>query len=95
MVDFQRQLTFKTSNVRPGVRSGGRSAGLAAMQTSSRTVVDGTRVVSGAEKNKSFDRGGPVWPPRSNAEYDRLGGILGAAGPSENQHNYVGWIPVP
>ena len=37
------------------------------------TVVGGARVVSGAEK-KSFDRGGPVWPPRSNAKYDRSGG---------------------
>ena len=35
-------------------------------------VVGGARVVSGAEK-KAFDRGGPVWPPRSNAADDRLG----------------------
>ena len=40
---------------------------------SSRTVVGGARVVSGAEK-KAFDRGGPIWPPRSNAADDRLGG---------------------
>ena len=33
----------------------------------------GALVVSGAEK-KSFDRGGPVWPPRSNVTNDRLGG---------------------
>ena len=57
------------------------------------TVVGGARVVSGAEK-KTFDRGGPVWPPRSNAKYD--GGfappikyrgfwdVLGAAPPSQN-----------
>ena len=38
-----------------------------------RTVVGGARVVSGAEK-KSFDRGGPVWPPRSNVTNDRLTG---------------------
>ena len=38
-----------------------------------RTVVGGVRTVNGAEK-KAFDRGGPVWPPRSNAKYNRLGG---------------------
>ena len=27
-----------------------------------------------APKTKAFDRGGPVWPPRSNAADDRLGG---------------------
>ena len=36
-----------------------------------RTVVSGARVVSGAEK--AFDRGGPIWPPGSNAADDRLG----------------------
>ena len=33
------------------------------------------RIVSSAEK-KVFDRGGPVWPPRSNAEDDRSGEAL-------------------
>ena len=42
-----------------------------------RTVVGGARVVSGAEK-KTFDRGGPVWLPRSNAADDRFGGSGGA-----------------
>ena len=42
--------------------------------TSGRTVV-GARVVSGAE-TKAFDRGGPVWLPRSNAADDRLGGFV-------------------
>ena len=64
---------------------------------SGRTVVGGKRVVSGAEK-KAFDRGGPVWPPRSNAVDDRLGrvwggfappakirGVWGAAPPSQNR----------
>ena len=51
----------------------GRSAGRTSGRTSGRTVVGGARVVSGAEK-KAFDRGGPVWPPRSNAADDRLGG---------------------
>ena len=37
------------------------------------------RVVSGAEK-KSFDRGGPVWPPRSNVTNDRFGGGEGSGG---------------
>ena len=42
-----------------------------------RTVVGGARIVSGAEK-KGFDRGGPVWPPRSNVMNDRLGeGVVG------------------
>ena len=46
-----------------------------------RTVVDGARVVSGAEK-KAFDRGGPVWPPRSNAIDDRFrGGVWGSYAP--------------
>ena len=49
-----------------------------------RTVVGGARVVSGAEK-KAFDRGGPVWPPRSNAADDRLGGGLGKAPPAKNR----------
>ena len=61
-------VDFFGSGVRPGVRPGvrGRTSG----QTSGRTLVGGARVVSGAEK-KSFDRGGPVWPPRSNATDDR------------------------
>ena len=54
-------------------RSAGRPAGRTSGRTSGRTVVGGARVVSGAEK-KAFDRGGPVWPPRSNAADDRLGG---------------------
>ena len=29
------------------------------------------RVSSAAPKKKSFDRGGPVWPPRSNAPAGR------------------------
>ena len=46
----------------PG-RPGGRSA-----------VVRGSFCGSSAAPNKnSFDRGGPVWPPRSNAADDRLG----------------------
>ena len=48
---------------RPAGRSAGRPAG----------CPGGARVVSGAEK-KSFDRGGPVWPPRSNVTNDRLRG---------------------
>ena len=35
------------------------------------------RVSSAAPKKKSFDRGGPVWPPRSNVTNDRLRGGLG------------------
>ena len=29
-------------------------------------------------KKKAFDRGGPVWPPRSNAADDRLGWVCKA-----------------
>ena len=32
---------------------------------SGQTFVGGARIVNGAEK-KSFDRGGPAWPPRSS-----------------------------
>ena len=39
-------------------------------------VSSAASVSSAAPKKKSFDRGGPVWPPRSNAKYDRLGGGL-------------------
>ena len=60
-------------------RSAGRPAGRTSGRTSGRTVVGGARVVSGAEK-KAFDRGGLVWPPRSNAEDGRSGeGLWGNA----------------
>ena len=52
---------------RPAGRSAGRPGG--------------ARVVSGAEK--SFDRGGPVWPPRSNVTNDRLRGGSGEAFPPQ------------
>ena len=32
------------------------------------------RLSAAASKKKSFDRGGPVWPPRSNVTNDRLRG---------------------
>ena len=54
-------------------RPAGRPARHPAGGQSSRTVVGGARVVSGAEK-KAFDRCGPVWPPRSNARDDHLRG---------------------
>ena len=37
----------------------------------------------GAEKKESFDRGGPVWPPRSNVTNDRLRGVSGGALPPQ------------
>ena len=55
-------------------RTSGRASGRDGR--SSRTVVGGALAVSGGEK-KAFDRGGPVWAPRSNAKYDRLGVGLG------------------
>ena len=42
-------------------------------------------VSSAAPKKKAFDRGGPVWPPRSNVANDRLrGGLGGLRPPSQN-----------
>ena len=40
-----------------------------------------------APKKKAFDRGGPVWPPRSNVTNDRLrGGVWGGfAPPAKNR----------
>ena len=76
-------------------RSAGRPAGRTSGRTSGRTVVGGARVVSGAEK-KAFDRGGPVWPPRSNAADDRLGGGLGGlCPPSQNPGGLGGSAPQP
>ena len=59
-------------SLRPAKRSAGRPAGRPG----------GAHVVSGAEK-KSFDRGGPVWPPRSNVTNDRLRGGSGGALPPQ------------
>ena len=60
-----------------------------------RTVVGGARVVSGAEK-KAFDRGGPVWPPRSNVTNDRLKGASGGAcAPSQKSGGLGGSAPQP
>ena len=36
---------------------------------------------SAAPTKKAFDRGGPVWPPRSNAADDRFGGVWGGFAP--------------
>ena len=54
--------------------------------------VQAAGVLSAVPKNKSFDRGGPVWPPRSNVTNDRLRGgspakirrVWGAAPLSQN-----------
>ena len=52
------------SGGRPAGRDGGRPAGR----------LSAAPVSPAAPKKKAFDRGGPVWPPRSNAADDRLGG---------------------
>ena len=53
----------------------------------------GAHVVSGAEK-KSFDRGGPVWPPRSNVTNDRLrGGVWGSFAPQAKNRGVWGAAP--
>ena len=60
-----------SAGVRPGV------------QPDVRPDVRAARVSSAAPKKKSFDRGGPVWPPRSNVMNDRLrGGLEGLCSPS-------------
>ena len=46
-----------------------------------RPDVRAARVSSAAPKKKSFDRGGPVWPPRSSAADDHLGGGSGGQSP--------------
>ena len=48
-----------------------------------RPDVRAARVSSAAPKKKSFDRGGPVWPPRSNVTNDRLRGGSGGALPPQ------------
>ena len=53
-------------------------------------------VSSAAPKRKAFDRGGPVWPPRSNAADDRLwGGLGGAKPPSQKPGGLGGSAPQP
>ena len=52
-------------------------------------------VSSAAQKKKAFDRGGSVWPPRSNAA-DRLGGVLGRlCPPSQKPGSLGGSAPQP
>ena len=58
-------------------RSTGRSAG----RPAGRSLA--ARVSSAAPKKKTFDRGGPVWPPRSNVTNDRLRGGSGEALPPQ------------
>ena len=58
-----------TADVRPDVRQAERSST--------------APVSSAAPKKKAFDRGGPVWPPRSNAADDRLGWGSGKALPPQ------------
>ena len=51
---------------------------------------------SAAPKKKSFDRGGPVWPPRSNVANDRLrGGLGGLCPPSQKPGGLGGSAPQP
>ena len=51
------------------------------------------RVSSAAPKKKSFDRGGPVWPPRSNVTNDRLGGVWGGFAPPAKIRGVWGAAP--
>ena len=52
------------------------------------------RVSSAAPKKQSFDRGGPVWPPRSNVTNDRLTGGSGEALPPPAKNRGV-WEAAP
>ena len=70
-------------------RSAGRSAGRRAGRSSTAPVS------SAAPKKKAFDRGGPVWPPRSNAKYDYLGGSLGGAKPPQPKTGGSGGLCPP
>ncbi len=55
----------------------GRAAGRPAGRSAGRPAVRVAHVSSAAPKKRSFDRGGPVWPPRSNVTNDRSGGGSG------------------
>ena len=55
-----------------------------------RRTVSAARVSSTAPKKKAFDRGGPVWPPRSNAKDDRLGRGFGALCPPSQKIGVLG-----
>ena len=69
-------------------RSAGRSAGRPAGRPSA------ARVSSAAPKKKSFDRGGPVWPPRSNLTNDRVRGeSAGALAPQPKTRGSGGQRP--
>ena len=51
-------------------------------------------VSSAAPKKNSFDRGGPVWPPRSNVTNNRLRGVWrGFAPPAKNRGVWGGSAP--
>ena len=67
--------------VQPQVRSARRLVGRRAGRPAGRSSV--APMSSAALQKKVFDRGGPVWPPRSNAADDRLGGWSGGALPTQ------------
>ena len=58
-----------------------------------RPDVRAARVSSAAPKKRSFDRGGPVWPPRSNVTNDRLGGVWGGFAPPAQNWGVWGVAP--
>ena len=61
-----------------------------------RPDVRAARSSSAALKKKSFDRGGPVWPPRSNVTNNRLrGGSRGALPPQPKTGGSGGQRPQP
>jgi len=68
-------------DVRPAERPAGRPDGR----------LSAAPVSSAAPKKKTFDRGGPVWPPRSNAADDHLGGgSLGVLCPPNQKSGGLG-----
>ena len=76
-------------------RSARRSARLPAGRLAGRSLA--APVSSAAPKKKSFDWGGPVWPPWSkNAADDRLGvGLGGLCPPAKNRGVLGGSAPQP
>ena len=56
-------------------------------------VLSAVPVSSAGLKKKAFDRGGPVWLPRSNAADDRLGGVV--LGFAKNRGGQRGSAPQP
>ena len=88
---FVKPVIYTVSRFFASMHPAGFSAGRAARPPAGRPAehpagcpagrLSAVPVSSAAPKKKVFDRGGPVWPPRSNAADDRLGGCREGALP--------------